>query len=191
MLSLIRPAVVTLAFMSVLTGGVYPLVVTGIAQLMPGQAHGSQVRDASGVRGSALIGQAFSRPEYLHGRPSAAGDGYDPTQSGGSNYGPLEPKLAERVRGDAAALAKASPGATLPPDAVTASASGLDPDISPAFAALQVSRIAAARHAPVSAVERVVASATAGRTLLILGEPRVNVLAVNRALDAQLPRARR
>lgn len=190
MLSLVRPAVVTLALMSVLTGGVYPLAVTAIAQLLPGQANGSQVRDASGVRGSTLIGQAFARPEYLHGRPSAAGNGYDPTQSGGTNYGPLEPKLAARVAGDAALLAKPSPGAAIPADAVTTSASGVDPDISPAYAALQVPRIAAARHAPASAVEQAVAANTRGRTLGVLGEPRVNVLEVNLALDAALPKAR-
>lgn len=188
MLSLVRPAVATLALMTVLLGGVYPLAVTAVAQLAPAQARGSQVRDASGVvRGSSLIGQAFARPEYLHGRPSAAGNGYDPTQSGGTNYGPLEPKLATRVAGDAATLARASPGAAIPADAVTASASGLDPDISPAYAALQVARIAAARHAPASAVEQVIAGATRGRTLGVLGEPRVNVFLVNRALDAHLP----
>ena len=190
MLSLVRPAVVTLGLMTVLTGGVYPLAVTAAAQLAPGQARGSQVRDASGVRGSTLIGQAFARPQYLHGRPSAAGNGYDPTQSGGANYGPLDPKLATRVAADAAALARQSPGAAIPADAVTASASGLDPDISPAYAALQVPRIAAARHAPASAVEQAIASATRGRTLAILGEPRVNVLQVNLALDAALPKAR-
>lgn len=186
MLSLVRPALVTLGLMTVLTGGAYPLAVTAAAQLMPRQAHGSQVRDASGVRGSLLIGQAFSRPGYLHGRPSAAGNGYDPTQSGGTNYGPLEPKLASRVAGDAATLARQFPAAAIPVDAVTASASGLDPDISPAYAALQVPRIAAARHASTATVERAIASATRGRTLGVLGEPRVNVLQANRALDAAL-----
>lgn len=192
MLTHIRPAVVTLGLMTLLTGVAYPLAVTGIALAMPGPAEGSLVRDGSGrVVGSALIGQAFARPENLHGRPSAAGNGYDPTASGGSNYGPLDSKLADRVAKDAAALARGAPGASLPADAVTASGSGLDPDVSPAFAALQAPRIASARHAPVAAVQAVIDRETRGRDLLILGEPRVPVLAVNRALDAQLPVARR
>ena len=191
MLSHLRPALVTIALMTLLTGVAYPLAVTGFAQAMRGPAEGSLVRDANGhVIGSALIGQAFAKPEYLHGRPSAAGNGYDPTASGGSNYGPLEPKLADRVKGDAATLAKESPGAALPADAVTASASGLDPEISPQYARLQARRIAAARHAPESAVLEVIAGQTRDRTLAILGEPRVNVLAVNRALDARFPPSR-
>ena len=188
MLAQIRPAVVTLGLMTLLTGVAYPLVVTGIALALPGPAQGSLLRDGSGrVIGSSLIGQAFTRAEYLHGRPSAAGNGYDPTASGGSNYGPLDPKLADRVGKDAAALAKEAPGAAIPADAVTTSASGLDPEASPAFAALQAPRIAAARHASAAAVQAVIDGQTRGRTLLILGEPRVNVLTVNRALDAQLP----
>ena len=141
MLTHIRPAVVTLGLMTLLTGVAYPLAVTGVALALPGPAQGSLVRDGAGrVIGSALIGQGFARPEYLHGRPSAAGNGYDPTASGGSNYGPMDPKLADRVAKDATALATEARGLALPADAVTASGSGLDPDVSPAFAALQAPR---------------------------------------------------
>ena len=192
MLTHIRPAVVTLGLLTLLTGVAYPLAVTGIALALPGPARGSLLKDGAGrIVGSALIGQGFSRAEYLHGRPSAAGNGYDPTSSSGSNYGPLDPKLADRVSKDAAALAREAPGAAIPPDAVAASASGLDPDVSPAFAALQAARIATTRHAPVAAVQGLIDGQTRGRDLLVLGEPRVNVLAVNRALDAQLPVSRR
>ncbi len=182
----LRPAVVMIAGFTLLTGVAYPLAITGIAQLMPGPAHGSLLRDGAGkVQGSALIAQGFSRPEYLHPRPSAAGNGYDPTSSGGSNYGPMDPKLADRIKGDTAAIAKSAPGAAIPADAVTASGSGLDPEISPANAALQAPRIAEARHLPVSAVQQVIDGQTHGATLGFLGEPRVNVLLVNRALDAR------
>ena len=192
MLTHIRPAVVTLGLMTLLTGVAYPLVVTGLAAALPGPAQGSLIKDDAGrVVGSALIGQGFAKVGYLHGRPSAAGNGYAPTASGGSNYGPLDPKLADRVAKEARALAMESPDASLPADALTTSASGLDPDVSPEFAALQAPRIAAARHAPVADVQRVIDGQTRGRTLLILGEPRVNVLAVNRALDARLPLAPR
>lgn len=188
MLSHLRPAVVTIALMTLTTGVLYPLAVTGAAALLPGPAHGSLLRDADGrVRGSALIGQSFARAEYLHGRPSAAGNGYDPTASGGSNYGPLDPRLADRIRGDAAAIAREAPGQAIPADAVAASGSGLDPEISPEYARLQAPRVAAARHAPVAAIQAAIDDATRGRTLAILGEPRVNVLLVNRALDARLP----
>ena len=191
MLTHIRPAVATLGLMTLLTGVAYPLAVTGIALALPGPAQGSLVKDETGrVVGSALIGQSFAKPEYLHGRPSAAGSGYDPTASGGSNYGPLDPKLADRVGKDAKALAAEAPGAVLPSDAVTTSASGLDPEVSPAFAALQASRIAAARGVPTASVQDLIHHNTRGRTLLILGEPRVNVLAVNRALDANFPNRR-
>ena len=188
MLTHIRPALVMMALLTLLTGVLYPLAVTGIAQLLPGPAKGSLLTDVSGkVVGSALIAQGFARPEYLHPRPSAAGNGYDPTSSGGSNYGPLDPKLADRVKGDAGKLAKESPGAVIPNDAVTASGSGLDPDVSPENAALQAPRVAAARKAPLADVQAVIAGETRGRTLAILGEPRVNVLLVNRALDARFP----
>ena len=182
----LRPAVVMIAGFTLLTGVAYPLLITGVAQIMPGPAQGSLLRDGAGrVQGSALIAQGFSRPEYLHPRPSAAGNGYDPTSSGGSNYGPMDPKLADRIKGDAAAITKSAPGAAIPADAVTASGSGLDPEISPANAALQAPRIAEARHLPVSAVQQVIEGQTHGATLGFLGEPRVNVLLVNRALDAR------
>ena len=187
MLSHLRPALVTIVLMTAVTGLFYPLAVTGVALALPGPAQGSLVRDGGRVVGSELIGQAFTRPEYLHGRPSAAGAGYDPTASGGSNYGPLDARLADRIRGDAAAYAREAPGRAIPADAVAASGSGLDPDVSPGTAALQAPRIAAARHAPVAAVQAVIDDQTHGRTLAVLGEPRVNVLLVNRALDARLP----
>ncbi len=189
MLTHLRPAVVMIALFTLLTGLAYPLAITGLSQaLLSGPANGSLIHGAGGqVIGSRLIAQGFARPEYLHPRPSAAGNGYDPTSSGGSNYGPLDPKLAQRVAGDAAGLAKASPGAVIPVDAVTASASGLDPDISPENAELQISRIATARHAAPAAVQAIINGATKGRSLIVLGEPRVNVLLANRALDARLP----
>jgi K+-transporting ATPase ATPase C chain len=192
MLSHIRPAIATIVLMTLVTGVAYPLAVTGAALALPGPAQGSLVKDAAGkVIGSALIGQIFARPEYLHGRPSAAGNGYDPTSSSGSNYGPLDPKLADRIKGDAAAIAKDAPGQAIPPDAVTASASGLDPEISPEYAALQAPRIAAARHTTTEAVQALIDAQAEDRTLAILGEPRVNVLLLNRTLDERLPLARR
>ncbi len=190
MLSHLRPALVTMALMTLLTGLLYPLAITGFAQAaLAGPAAGSILYDGAGKPvGSALIGQSFAAPGYLHGRPSAAGNGYDPTSSSGSNYGPLDRKLAERVGKDAAALAKDAGGAAVPGDAVTASGSGLDPDISPEFARLQAPRIAAARGASVEALQALIDAETRGRTLGVLGEPRVNVLAVNRALDARFSR---
>ncbi len=192
MLTHLRPAVVMIALFTLLTGLLYPLALTGLAQiLLSGPAKGSLLRDSGGhVLGSSLIAQGFATPQYLHPRISAAGNGYDPTASGGSNYGPLDPRLAQRVAGDAATLSKASPGAVIPADAVTASASGLDPDISPQNARLQAPRIAAARHVGVAEVQAVIDRLAQGRTLTILGEPRVNVLLVNRALDARLPSPR-
>ena len=188
----LRPAVVMIALFTLVTGLLYPLAMTGLAQvLLSGPASGSLLRDSAGhVVGSSLIAQAFAKPQYLHPRPSAAGNGYDPTSSGGSNYGPLDPKLAQRVAGDAATLSKASAGAVIPADAVTTSASGLDPDISPENARLQAPRIAVARHVSVEKVQAVIDRLAQGRTLLIFGEPRINVLLVNRALDARLPAAR-
>ena len=189
MLAHIRPAVTTIALMTLLTGVAYPLAMTGVAQfVLRAPASGSLLHDDKGaVVGSRWIGQGFAKAQYLHPRPSAAGNGYDPTASGGSNYGPLDPKLADRIRGDAAAIAKDAPGQAIPADAVAASASGLDPEISPEYARLQAPRVAAARHLPVSAVQEVIDGQTRGRTLAILGEPRVNVLLVNRALDARVP----
>jgi K+-transporting ATPase ATPase C chain len=166
--------------------------MTGVSQLaFPAQSGGSLVYDNKHqVVGSALIAQAFAKPGYLHPRPSAAGTGYDPMNSGGSNFGPMEPKLWDRVKGDAAAYRKTNASSSLgaagaiPADAVTASGSGLDPDISPANAAIQAPRIAAARGLPASAVNDVIAAQTASPLLGFIGQARVNVLAVNRALDA-------
>ncbi len=192
MLTHLRPAIVMIALFTLLTGLLYPLAMTGLSQvLLSGPANGSLLRDGAGhVLGSSLIAQGFARPQYLHPRISAAGNGYDPTASGGSNYGPLDPKLAQRVTGDAATLSKASPGAVIPADAVTASASGLDPDISPENARLQAPRIAAARHVAVTDVQTVLDSSIEGRALLIFGEPRVNVLEANLALDRVAPMRR-
>ena len=189
MLTHLRPAVVMIALFTLVTGLLYPLTMTGVAQaLLRGPANGSLLLDGAGhVMGSTLIAQGFAKPQYLHPRPSAAGNGYDPTASGGSNYGPLDPKLAQRIAGDAATLSKAALGRTIPVDAVTASASGLDPDISPENARLQAPRIAAARYTTVPDVQTVLDRLTRGRALLIFGEPRLNVLEANLALDQALP----
>ena len=186
MLALLRPALVSTLFFTLLLGVGYPLLVTGIAQLaFPAQANGSLVRDKSGqVVGSRLLAQGFSRPEYLHPRPSAAGaDGYDAAASSGSNLGPLNPALAERIGKDAAAL-RAEAGAPIPADAVTTSGSGLDPHVSPDNARRQAARIAAARGVALAEVERVIAAHVEGPTLGFLGQARVNVLEANLALDA-------
>lgn len=190
MLSHIRPALVSMGLFTALLGLAYPLAVTGVAQAaFPAQANGSLVRDAKGaVVGSALIGQAFAQPGYLHPRPSAAGTGYDAAASSGSNMGPLNEALATRVKADADALRAENPGATIPADAVTASASGLDPDVSPAYARFQAPRIAQARGVPLARVEAVIDTQVEGRLLGFIGQPRVNVLAVNRALDARFPK---
>ena len=176
---------------TLLLGLVYPLLITGISQVaFPYQANGSLIRDKSGqVIGSALIAQAFAKDEYLHPRPSAAGKGYDPTSSGGSNYGPLSPDLAKRVKGDADALRKSTGHPDIPDDAITTSGSGLDPDISPAYALLQADRIAKARGVSADKV-RYLISAHIGRPFLgFIGQPHVNVLMTNRALDAAAPKA--
>src|SRR5277367_1735434 len=142
MLQHVRPAVVMMALFTLVFGLAYPLAMTGIAGVaFPSQAGGSLVRDASGqVIGSSLIAQGFAKPEYLHPRPSAAGNGYDPTNSGGSNLGPLDQKLIDRVKGDAASIRKDDGPGDIPADAVTTSGSGLDPDVSPANAELQAAR---------------------------------------------------
>jgi K+-transporting ATPase ATPase C chain len=177
--------------LTVLLGVFYPLVMTGIAQvLFPSQANGSLVRDASGnVVGSALLAQAFNQPQYFHPRPSAAGsNGYDATSSGGSNLGPTNQKLIDTVQSNADAYRQEnglSSDAQVPVDAVTASASGLDPDISPANALLQVHRVATARGVTDDQVRNLVNQYTEGRTLFVLGEPRVNVLKLNLALDGK------
>lgn len=173
----------------VLTGLLYPLAMTGIAQAMfHDRANGSLVHDEKGnVIGSELMGQVFTNPAYLQGRPSAAGNGYDATASSGSNLGPTSRKLRDRVAADIEKLRKDNPDAPLPIPAelVTASASGLDPDLSPQAALWQVSRIARARQIASGRIAQVIGTRVRGRDLGVFGEPRVNVLAVNRALDAQ------
>jgi potassium-transporting ATPase KdpC subunit len=189
MLSQLRASVVMMALFTLVFGLAYPLAMTGAAGLIfPGQAGGSLVRDAHGqVIGSALIAQGFAKPEYLHPRPSAAGNGYDPTSSGGSNLGPMDQKLIDRVKGDAATIAKDDGPGVIPADALTTSGSGLDPDVSPDNAYLQAARIAAHRGEPVSDVLAIIDSQTHHPVLGFIGEPTVNVLAVNRALDARYP----
>jgi K+-transporting ATPase ATPase C chain len=189
MLAQIRPAVAATVFFTLLLGLAYPLAITAAAwAVAPFQAGGSLIRTASGtVIGSALIAQGFTRPEYLHPRPSAAGKGYDATSSGGSNLGPLNRDLLKRVKGDAEALRKEDGSGEIPADAVTTSASGLDPEISPANARLQIARIALARGIDPASVQSVVDQDTRGPTWGFLGQPRVNVLKVNLALDARYP----
>ncbi len=181
---------VTLVF-AVLTGVAYPLLVTGIARaIFPHQSDGSLIQPGGKTIGSELIGQRFTRPEYFQGRPSAAGnDGYDGLASGGSNLGPTNQHLVDRVQGDVKKFHDANPSATgpLPADLLTASGSGLDPDISPASAEVQVARVAAARGMSADALRTLVASHTEGRQFGILGEPRVNVLKLNLALDEAAP----
>lgn len=190
----VRSAVVLLLLLTLLTGLAYPLAVTAVAQaLFPEPANGSLLRDAAGrVVGSELIGQAFSRPEYFHPRPSAAGaDGYDPLSSGASNLGPTNQRLIETVQARAAAYRAENglpPDAPVPVDAVTASGSGLDPHISLANAYLQVPRVAAARHRPESEVRDLVTRHLEERQFGVLGEPRVNVVKLNLELDRVAPR---
>jgi K+-transporting ATPase ATPase C chain len=190
MLSHIRPALVSMGLFTALLGVAYPLAITGVAQAaFPTQANGSLVRDAGGkVVGSALIGQAFARPEYLHGRPSAAGAGYDAGASSGSNMGPLNDALIEREKTEAAALRTENPGVVIPADAVTTSASGLDPDVSPAYARFQAPRIAKSRNQPEAVVRALIDAQVKQPLLGFIGQPRVNVLALNRALDARFPK---
>ena len=200
----LRPALVLTLFFVVVTGIAFPVVVWAIGRMaFPNEAQGSLVRDANGtVVGSSLIGQAFSRREYFHPRPSAAGAGYDAANSSGTNLGPTSDKLINGIKDDPATkdvdetylgfrdLAQAfreenglPADAVVPADAATRSASGLDPHITPANARLQSTRVAQARNLPVEQVAELVAAKTEGRSLGLLGEPRVNVLLLNRALD--------
>lgn len=190
MLSLIRPALVSMAFFTLVLGLAYPLLITGLAQAaFPHQANGSLIVSGGKVVGSELVGQTFARAEYLHPRPSAAGaDGYDASASSGSNLGPLNPDLTKRVKESAQAL-RAEGATEIPADAVTTSGSGLDPDISPANALMQADRIAAARGIEPRLVREIVQAHIEDRTFGVLGQPRVNVLKTNLALDARYPLA--
>ena len=190
MLSQLRPALVMTGLFTLVLGLAYPLAITGVAQaVFPSQANGSLVRSADGVvQGSSLIGQPFAEARYLHPRPSAAGDGYNAAGSSGSNLGPLNPDLAERVKTDADAIRAQTGASAIPADAVTASGSGLDPDISPAYATLQAPRIAVARGLTTAQVQGMIDTHTQGRLLGFIGQPRVNVLMTNRALDALTPK---
>jgi len=196
MLREIRPAIIVLLALTLITGLAYPLAMTGIAEVVfPKQAQGSLIESDGKVVGSELIGQVFTSDKYFHGRPSAttAPDPNDSTKtvpapynaanSGGSNLGPSNKALIDRIQGDIDTLKKENPSASIPIDLVTTSASGLDPDISPEAALFQVPRIAKVRNLPEDRVRQLVADHTEGRLLGFLGEPRVNVLQLNIALD--------
>jgi potassium-transporting ATPase KdpC subunit len=192
MLSQLWPALRINIFLTILLGVAYPLAVTGISQLVfPHQANGSLITQNGQVIGSELIGQNFAKPEYFQPRPSAAGnDGYDPTASGGSNYGPTNQKLIDRVKASLDKFHKENPDyhGPIPADLLTASGSGLDPEISPASAHAQTPRVAKARGISADQLGQLVAQYTKSPDLGLLGEPRVNVLKLNLALDLQFPK---
>jgi potassium-transporting ATPase KdpC subunit len=183
-----RPAILMTLVLTIVTGLIYPLIVTGVASVvMPYRANGSLVMRNDQVLGSELIGQPFTQARYFQPRPSAAGDkGYDPTASGGSNLGPIDQRLIERVKTAAQQLQADNPQAPIPVDLVTTSGSGLDPHITPAAAAFQAPRVAAARRLPEARVRELAQRYTESRQFGFLGEPRVNVLQLNLALD-ELP----
>jgi K+-transporting ATPase ATPase C chain len=187
----IRPAISFLILLTLITGLAYPLAITGIAQLVfPYQANGSIIRDGDQVVGSALIGQNFASPAYFHPRPSAAGDGYNAAGSSGSNLGPTSQALADNVKERAATARAEGISGPVPADMVTASGSGLDPDISPANALAQVSRIAAATGIPEADLRALVERSIVYPTFRILGDAHVNVLKLNRQVDAMAAKAR-
>jgi K+-transporting ATPase ATPase C chain len=179
-------------FLTIAFGIIYPLVMTGISQaIFPRQSNGSLITVNGKVIGSELIGQNFTKPQYFHPRPSAAGnDGYDPTASGGSNLGPTNQKLIDRVKASVEKFYKENPDyhGPIPSDLLTTSASGLDPDISPDSALAQAARVAKARSVPVDQVNQLIARSTQAPTAGIFGEARVNVLKLNLALDERWPR---
>ena len=181
--NLVTAVLMTIAT-TILFGIIYPFVVTALAQLLfPNQANGQLIRRGDQVIGSRLIGQPFSSARYFHPRPSAAGNGYDAANSGGSNLGPTNQKLLDRVKISVAAAQSENPNVPVPVDLVTASGSGLDPDISPAAAYFQVPRVARARAVSEQRLRELVTKCIQSRTIEILGEPRVNVLELNLALD--------